>query len=85
MAPVGAILRMAMNLLSVGLRSAPVNIEQLADRVRGEFAEMPGLRLTMRQAQRLWNLDRDACEKVVDLLVGRTVLQRVNGNISMIS
>jgi len=62
-----------------------VNMEQLADRVRGEFAEMPGLRLTMRQAQRLWNLDRDASEKVVDLLVGRTVLQRVNGNISMIS
>jgi len=62
-----------------------VNIEQLADRVRGEFAEMPGLRLTMLQAQRLWNLDRDVCEKVVDLLVGRTVLQRVNGNISLVS
>jgi hypothetical protein len=66
-------------------RGAPVNIEQLADRVHSEFAEMPGLRLTMLQAQRLWNLDRDACEKVVDLLVGRTVLQRVNGNISLVS
>ena len=27
-------------------------------RIQGEFREMPGLRLTCRQAQRLWNLDQ---------------------------
>ena len=34
---------------------------QLIRRVRGEFLEMPGLRLTFRQAQRLWGLDEDTC------------------------
>lgn len=29
------------------------------DRVRGEFLEMPGLRLTMPQARRLWGLEEE--------------------------
>jgi len=31
--------------------------------------EMPGLRLTVTQAQRLWGLDRTACETVLGALV----------------
>ena len=31
--------------------------ETLLYRIRGEFAEMPGLRLTKEQAARLWRLD----------------------------
>ena len=31
----------------------------LVHRVRGEFLEMPGLRLTRAQAQRLWGLDEE--------------------------
>ena len=31
----------------------------LINRVRSEFLEMPGLRLRVDQAQRLWNLDRE--------------------------
>jgi hypothetical protein len=30
-------------------------------RVQGEYIEMPGLRLTIAQAQRLWGLDRAVC------------------------
>jgi Fic family protein len=37
-------------------------------RVRAEFLEMPGLKLTVAQAQRLWGLDRSTCEKVIDQL-----------------
>ena len=38
-------------------------------RIRGEFLEMPGLRLTCRQAQRLWNLDAVVCESLLAALV----------------
>jgi hypothetical protein len=38
-------------------------------RVRGEFREMPGMRLTFDQAVRLWALDRRTCETVLDRLV----------------
>jgi hypothetical protein len=41
----------------------------LVNRVRSEFIEMPGLRLRIDQAQRLWNLDRAICERVLRSLV----------------
>lgn len=33
------------------------------------FIEMPGLRLRVEQAQRLWNLDRASCEMLLSSLV----------------
>jgi hypothetical protein len=41
----------------------------LLNRVRSEFIEMPGLRLRIEQAQRLWNLDPKMCERVLQSLV----------------
>jgi hypothetical protein len=41
----------------------------LLNRVRAEFIEMPGLRLRVEQAQRLWNLDRTSCEMLLRSLV----------------
>ncbi|MFB3852563.1 MAG: hypothetical protein ACE148_01925 [Vicinamibacterales bacterium] len=38
-------------------------------RIQGEYLEMPGLRLTPAQAQRLWGLDRAECEWLMSLLV----------------
>jgi hypothetical protein len=38
-------------------------------RVCGEFLEMPGLRLTRQQAQRLWGLDAPTCREILDFLV----------------
>ena len=49
---------------------------QLVDRVRNEFLEMPGLRLTIPQAARLWGLDLLSCEAVVDVLIRCEFLQR---------
>ena len=37
--------------------------------MRGEYLEMPGLRLTRQQAQRLWGLDEQTCMKLLDRLV----------------
>jgi hypothetical protein len=38
-------------------------------RVRAEYLEMPGLRLTLEQAQRLCGLERALCMMVLDALV----------------
>src|SRR5262245_6174062 len=40
----------------------------LLERVRGEYREMPGLRLTLLQAQRLFGLDSVACALVLEAL-----------------
>src|SRR5688572_16418157 len=50
--------------------------EDLVRRVRGEFYEMPGLRLTFAQACRLWQLDERTCAAILDRLVGERVLHR---------
>ena len=43
--------------------------DALLNRIRGEFLEMPGLRLTCEQAQRLYGLDRAVCQRALDWLV----------------
>jgi hypothetical protein len=49
--------------------SEPGTPDRLVRKIVTEFAEMPGLRLTQRQAQRLWGLDSDACTGLLDRLV----------------
>jgi len=48
----------------------------IAERVRGEFREMPGLSLTLAQARRLWSLDAATCSEVLSLLVDCGFLSR---------
>ena len=43
--------------------------DALLRRIRGEYREMPGMRLTEDQAMRLWGLDRRTCHKALDSLV----------------
>ena len=45
-------------------------------RVQGEYIEMPGLRLTIAQAQRLWGLDRAVCDALLGALVEAKFLFR---------
>lgn len=45
-------------------------------RVRAEFLEMPGLKLTVPQAQRLWGVDCRTCEAVIDQLTETQFLSR---------
>ena len=52
---------------------------QLAIRVQGEFMEMPGLRLNLRQAERLWGLDSVRCEAILTALVDTGFLRRTHG------
>ena len=48
---------------------ASVSCPELIERVRGEYLEMPGLRLTAQQVQRLCGIDRATCDRVLDALV----------------
>jgi hypothetical protein len=71
------------NCSSMGPRSArhdgTVNAEsdeQAMLRISGEFLEMPGLRLTCRQAQRLFGLGESTCARLLDDLVERGFLTR---------
>jgi hypothetical protein len=47
----------------------------LLTRVRGEFMELPGLKLTVRQASRLFGLAHRECEAVLEQLVARRFLK----------
>ncbi len=50
--------------------------DNLLGRVKSEFLEMPGLRLTASQAQRLWHLDEACCATLLQALVDAQFLFR---------
>jgi hypothetical protein len=49
-------------------------------RICGEYTEMPGLRVTHQQAQRLWGLDAQTCLTALEFLVERGFLRKLPGN-----
>jgi hypothetical protein len=51
-------------------------LDDLFHRARAEFREMPGLRLTFSQMQRLWTLDDPTCQALVERLLRSRVLTR---------
>jgi hypothetical protein len=57
--------RLAVTDVEVGMGTAQVVVE----RVRAHYLEMPGMRLTVPQVQRLCGVDRTACEVVLEALV----------------
>jgi hypothetical protein len=56
-----------------------MDLPALVARVRSEFIEMPGLRLTVQQATRLWGLEAAACQLVINHLVGASFLRWASG------
>jgi len=50
--------------------------EAVLRRVCAEFLEMPGLKLTILQAQRLWGIDRATCEALIEELTACRFLMR---------
>jgi hypothetical protein len=52
-----------------------MELERIVYRVREEFREMPGLRLTPAQATRLWGLEDATCAAVIDRLVASAYLR----------
>ena len=56
-----------------------MELHALIERVRSEFSEMPGLKLTTAQASRLLGIEPAACRKVIDALVGIAFLRWTPG------
>src|SRR5262249_9952524 len=56
-----------------------MTIESTLERLRAEYLEMPGLRLSVAQIERLCGVDRIVCHAVLDVLVDARVL-RVNAD-----
>jgi hypothetical protein len=54
-------------------------IDEQMIRVRGEYHEMPGLRLTVPEASRLWQMTPETCETVLSALVEQRMLVRTKG------
>jgi hypothetical protein len=52
-----------------------MELEPIVRRVREEFREMPGLRLTPAQATRLWGIEQEMCRAVIDSLVSTAFLR----------
>jgi len=61
------------NLTRANARPGPSD-EELIGRIRGEYLEMPGLRLTRPQARRLWGLDEHTSDRLLTMLVERKFL-----------
>ena len=46
------------------------------ERIRSDFDEMPGLCVTLTQAQRLWSLDESTCVVALDDLMSEGYLRK---------
>jgi Fic family protein len=60
-----------------GAREKKTRVRDLEARVQGEYLEMPGQRLTVAQASKLWNVDKTVANAVLDRLVERRFLRHV--------
>ena len=60
-------------------RTSTPGIAALLVRVRSEYLEMPGLKLTEAQARRLWAFDGNTCQVVLATLIEQAFLKRSPG------
>jgi hypothetical protein len=61
-------------------------IEQVLNRIRAEYLEMPGMTLTSHQLQRLCGIDGQVCTLVLDALVNEKFLRvRTNGTFARLT
>jgi hypothetical protein len=55
---------------------ATLEVQNALLRIQTEYVEMPDLKLTARQAQRLWHLSHDVWETALAILIGRQFLAK---------
>jgi hypothetical protein len=56
----------------------PLQVDEAVELMRMEFAELPGLRVTTWQAQRLWNLSDQLCDEALGSLIRAGFLTRAH-------
>lgn len=53
-----------------------MQIDDAIELIRMEYADLPGLKLTLWQAQRLWDLPNDVCARALTVLTESRFLAR---------
>ena len=53
-------------------------LHRLEHRIRADYLDMPGLSLTMPQAQKLWHLDAETCRVLLTMLADQGFLRRTS-------
>ena len=66
--------RVAQSEADLPVRVTMRVVEDVRDRLRAEFLEMPGLRLKFGQVQRLCGVERTICQRALDMLVDEAFL-----------
>jgi len=46
-----------------------MRVQQAVELIQSEYEQTPGLRVTFWQAQRLWNLSNELCDRALSALV----------------
>lgn len=54
---------------TLSFESMPRQEQVLHDRIRAEYREMPGMKLTLPQAARLFHMERTQCARLLNTLV----------------
>ena len=67
------------------MQTEQVRANDLLRVIRTEYLEMPGLQLTIRQAQRLWGLDAPTCAAMFDALVTARFLRRTQRDVYVLA
>ncbi len=67
------------------MQTEQVRANDLLRVIRAEYLEMPGLQLTIRQAQRLWGLDAPTCAAMFDALVTARFLRRTHRDVYVLA
>jgi len=57
------------------VQPARAAVRRLMAQVQAEYAEMPGLSITLSQARRLWAVDQETCREAFERLVATGVLR----------
>jgi hypothetical protein len=64
------------SLIEVPIGAKTARVRELAERVQAEYLEMPGLSVTLPQAQRLLGIDAQTCAVVMKTLLARGFLRQ---------
>lgn len=60
---------MSLLLDTVTFEAVPQQDQLLRERIRAEYHEMPGMKLTLSQAAKLFNVERTRCARLLARLV----------------
>jgi hypothetical protein len=55
--------------MDVWVNRSEVAVPEVLHRIRAEYVEMPDLQLTIKQAHRLFGVEPQLCETILDMLV----------------